>query len=98
TSPVRVGAIVVGAGPGGLATSRELARGGIEHLVLERGDRIGHSWHNLYDSLLLHTGKHLSTLPGQRFPTSTPLFPTRRDFLDYLERYVARFRLPVHTS
>ena len=96
--PDRVEAIVVGAGPAGLATSRELARRGIEHVVLERGDRIGYSWHNLYDSLVLHTGKHLSTLPGQRFSPSTPLFPTRRDFLDYLERYVAGFRLPVQTS
>jgi cation diffusion facilitator CzcD-associated flavoprotein CzcO len=92
-----VAAVVVGAGPAGLATSRELARAGVDHLVLERGEGIGHTWANLYDGLVLHTGKHLSALPGMPFPASTPLFPTRRDFLDYLHRYAETFRLPVET-
>ncbi|MET0212869.1 MAG: NAD(P)/FAD-dependent oxidoreductase [Vicinamibacterales bacterium] len=91
-------AIVVGGGPAGLATSRELVRGAIDHIVLERGDRIGYTWHNLYDSLVLHTGKHLSTLPGMPFPPRTPLFPTRRNFIDYLERYAETFQLPIETS
>ena len=91
-------AIVIGAGPAGLATSRELAHHGIEHVVLERGSGAGHTWENLYDGLVLHTGKHLSSLPGLPFPRSTPLFPTRRDFVDYLHRYVERFRLPVRTQ
>lgn len=90
--------LVIGAGPAGLATSRELARGGVAHLVCERGDRIAHAWHNLYDGLVLHTGKHLSALPGMPFPPPTPLFPTRQQFLDYLHRYVDAFRLPIATS
>jgi len=89
---------VIGAGPAGLATSRELVRCGVEHVVLERGDQIGHTWHNLYDSLVLHTGKHLSSLPGMPFPSTTPLFPTRLDFLDYLQRYADTFKLPVKTG
>lgn len=89
--------LVVGAGPAGLATSRELANAGLDHIVLERGDRLGHTWANLYDGLVLHTGKHLSALPGLAFPASTPLFPTRRDLLEYLDRYAERFRLPVRT-
>ena len=90
-------AIVVGAGPAGLATSRELARAGVEHRVLERGT-VGHTWANLYDSLVLHTGRHLSSLPGLAFPSGTPLFPTRQIFLDYLHRYAGTFRLPIETS
>jgi cation diffusion facilitator CzcD-associated flavoprotein CzcO len=91
-------AIVVGAGPAGLATSRELARAGVSHRVLERGSEVGHTWANLYDSLVLHTGRHLSSLPGLAFPSGTPLFPTRRIFLDYLHRYAETFRLPIETS
>jgi len=91
-------AIVVGAGPAGLATSRELTRAGVDHCVLERGDQVGHTWAHLYDSLVLHTGKHLSALPGLAFPSATPLFPPRRDFLDYLHRYAGTFRLPIETS
>ncbi|MBI1875810.1 MAG: NAD(P)-binding domain-containing protein [Acidobacteria bacterium] len=90
-------ALVVGAGPAGLATSRELTRAGVTHLVLERGDQIGHTWANLYTGLVLHTGKHLSALPGLPFPPSTPLFPTRSDFVSYLHRYAGTFRLPVET-
>jgi lysine/ornithine N-monooxygenase len=91
-------AIVIGAGPAGLATSRELSRARIRHVLLERGEELGYTWRNLYDSLVLHTGKHLSTLPGLAFGRETPLFPTRRNFIDYLERYAERFRLPIQTG
>ena len=89
--------VIVGAGPAGLATSAELTRAGVPHVVLERGERVGHTWDNLYESLVLHTGKHLSALPGLPFPSTTPLFPTRRHVIDYLHRYAERFRLPVET-
>jgi putative flavoprotein involved in K+ transport len=91
-------AIVIGAGPAGLATSRELSRRGIDHVVLEKGPRLGHTWENLYDGLVLHTGKHLSSLPGLSFSSSTPLFPSRRDFIEYLNQYATRFHLPVRTN
>ena len=91
-------ALVVGAGPAGLAASRELGLRGIEHVVLEKGDTLGHTWANLYDSLVLHTGKHLSALPGLPFGARTPLFPPRGLFLDYLRQYASIFRLPVRTS
>jgi len=90
-------AVVIGAGPAGLATSRELGRRGIDHVVLERGEALGHTWAHLYDSLVLHTGKHLSSLPGLPFPRTTRLFPSRHDFLHYLHEYARRFDLPVRT-
>ncbi len=96
--PAPIDAIVIGAGPAGLASSHALVLEGIQHTVLERGPDIGHTWANLYDSLVLHTGRHLSALPGLTFPAGTPLFPSRLDFLDYLKRYAATFRLPVETG
>ncbi|HKV98756.1 MAG TPA: NAD(P)/FAD-dependent oxidoreductase [Vicinamibacterales bacterium] len=89
--------LVIGAGPAGLATSRELARAGVGHTVLERGDAIAHTWTRLYDSLVLHTGKHLSALPGLPYPAATPLFPTRANFIEYLRTYASRFNVPVET-
>lgn len=91
-------ALVVGAGPAGLAISHELKRRNIAHLVLERGDRIAFTWRKLYESLTLHTGKHMSALPGMPLPKETPLFPPREIFLDYLERYTATFQLPIQTN
>ena len=55
-------------------------------------------WEQVYDSLRLHTGKHLSSLPGMPFPAGTSLFPTRSELVAYLESYVDRFQLPVRTG
>ena len=98
TSVEPLDAIVIGAGPSGLATSRELGRRGVGHVVLERGDSSGYTWTRLYDGLVLHTGKHFSALPGMRFPSATPLFPSRRDFVEYLDRYTKTFQLPIETG
>jgi cation diffusion facilitator CzcD-associated flavoprotein CzcO len=90
--------LVIGAGPAGLATSRELTRAGVEHVVLERGSQVGETWANLYDGLVLHTARGLSALPGLAFPAATPLFPTRALFVDYLHRYAQELRLPIETG
>jgi len=94
----RYAVVVVGGGPAGLATSAELRRRRIEHVVLERGDAAGHTWMHLYDSLTLHTGKHLSSLPGMSFDRRVPLFPKRSDFVAYLHRYVEVMELPLETG
>src|SRR5438067_710451 len=60
-----VRAAVVGAGPAGLAASRELARAGAKHLVLERG-RIGSSWRTQrWDSFRLNTPMWMNRVPGE---------------------------------
>lgn len=90
--------LIIGAGPAGLATSGELTRAGVEHLVLERGRQIGQTWADLYDSLVLHTARGLSALPGMPFAPRTPLFPPRPLFLQYLQSYAERFQLPIRTG
>src|SRR6267154_2266274 len=94
----RVDVLVVGGGPAGLATSQQLREHAVPHRVLERGDSVGDTWANLYDSLTLHTGKHMSGLPGMPLPRSAPLFVPRLQFLDYLRRYARAFDLPVDTG
>ena len=90
--------VIVGGGPGGLAVSQQLTERRIPNIVLERGGHAGWMWGHVYDSLRLHTGKHLSSLPGMPFPAGTSLFPTRSEFTSYLERYVDRFQLPIRTG
>lgn len=65
--------------------------------MLERGE-VAESWSRLYDSLTLHTGKHMSHLPGMRFPRGTPLFLPRERFLQYLHEYRRRFALPIESG
>ena len=96
--PRRCAVVVVGAGPAGLATSRELLRRGIDHVVLERGAAVGESWRGFYTSLVLHTGKHLSGLPGTPLGRRAPLFVPRAQFVEYLERYAASQALPIRTG
>jgi len=65
--PISTLVAVIGAGPAGLAASHALAQRKIDHMVLEKGEAVGHSWSNVYESLRLHTGKHMSALPGMPF-------------------------------
>ena len=89
---------MLGGGPAGLATSQQLSQQRVPHRVLERGDDVGYTWANLYDSLTLHTGKHMSGLPDMPLPRSAPLFVPRQQFVDYLRRYARAFDLPVDTG
>jgi cation diffusion facilitator CzcD-associated flavoprotein CzcO len=96
--PISDPVLVIGAGPAGLATSAELQRRGVPFRLFERGPSLGTSWVNAYDSLRLHTGRHMSTLPGYPYPKGTPLFPTRDQFVAYLRDYAARATLKVETN
>ena len=87
--------VVVGGGPAGLATSQQLGMRDISNVVLERGSHAGWMWKHVYDGLRLHTGKHLSALPGMSFPAQTSLFPTLSEFTSYVAGYADQFALPI---
>lgn len=90
--------VIIGAGAAGLATAREIAKRRVSFRLLERGSAAGQTWADLYDSLRLHTGRHLSALPGMRMPRGTPLFPGRLDYHEYLRSYARAWDLPVETG
>jgi putative flavoprotein involved in K+ transport len=86
---------IVGAGQAGLATSCELTKAGIEHVVLERG-RIGQSWRDRWDSFCLVTPNWTVQLPDGAYAGDDPDgFMPRDEIADYLERYAAGFEAPV---
>lgn len=93
--PSHVRAVVIGAGPGGLAAAAELTRAGVETLVLDKADRVGSSWVTHYDRLHLHTSRGLSHLPGYRIPRRYGRWVARDDLLRYLADYAEHHRLDV---
>src|SRR5215218_8730319 len=81
-------AIVCGAGAAGLASAACLQRAGVQTVVLERGEAVGTSWRNRYAALRLNTLGWMSTLPGYRASRRRyGEFPTRDDWIRYLEDY-----------
>lgn len=85
--PLDAPSIVVGAGPAGLAVAACLRQRGVECLVLEQTDRVGSSWHGHYERLHLHTDRKHSELPFVAFGAGIPRYPSRRQFIEYLENY-----------
>jgi len=90
--------IVIGAGQSGLAASYHLATAGIDHVIIERNERVGDVWRSRYDSLRLYSPARYDGLPGLPFPVSPLAFPTGRQMGDYLESYARHFDLPVRTA
>ena len=84
-------AVVIGAGPAGLAVARELDhQHGIKALVLDRAAAPAISWRTRYDNFRLNTTGFLSHLPGQRIPLNAGRWPTKEDMVRYFDHYVQR--------
>lgn len=86
-------AIVVGAGPAGLACAAQLNARGLATRVLEKAGTVGAVWRGHYDRLHLHTDRGHSGLPGLPMPRSYPRYPSRDQVVAYLESYAAHFAL-----
>lgn len=91
-------AVVVGAGPAGLACAALLQRSGFAVRVVERGDGVGANWRTRYDGLRLNTVRWLSHLPGHRIPRTYGRWVGRDDYVAYLEQYRSRQRIDVATG
>ncbi|MFL5581903.1 MAG: flavin-containing monooxygenase [Gemmatimonadaceae bacterium] len=87
--------VVVGAGQAGLAVGQQLAERDVDFVVLGADERVGDGWRARWDSLKLFTPAAYSGLPGMPFPAHPSHLPDKDEVADYLERYAARFDLPV---
>ncbi|XP_058728603.1 probable indole-3-pyruvate monooxygenase YUCCA4 [Vicia villosa] len=86
------GPIIVGAGPSGIAVAACLSEQGVPSLILERSDCIASLWQNrTYDRLKLHLPKHFCELPLMSFPLDFPKYPTKHQFISYMESYADQF-------
>ncbi|XP_010249741.1 PREDICTED: indole-3-pyruvate monooxygenase YUCCA2-like [Nelumbo nucifera] len=88
------GPVIVGAGPSGLAAAACLKERGVPSLILERANCIASLWQlKTYDRLRLHLPKHFCELPLMPFRASFPTYPSKQQFVDYLQSYANRFDL-----
>ncbi|KAK3033862.1 hypothetical protein RJ639_032767 [Escallonia herrerae] len=86
------GPIIVGAGPSGLAVSASLKESGVPSLILERSDCIASLWQQkTYDRLKLHLPKQFCELPLLCYPENFPKYPSKHQFISYLEGYARHF-------
>jgi putative flavoprotein involved in K+ transport len=92
----RTDTIIIGGGQAGLAMSRCLTEGGIDHVVLERG-RVAERWRTeRWDSLRLLSPRWHTRLPGFRYQGADPDgFMTMPEVISHLERYAQSFDAPV---
>jgi indole-3-pyruvate monooxygenase len=93
-----VQALVIGAGPAGLAAAACLKRRGVDVVVLEAGTVVGGSWRTRYERLHLHTVKQHSHLPGLRFDRKVPRYPSAKDLVGYLEAYAVQSEITPRFS
>ncbi|KAK4420045.1 putative indole-3-pyruvate monooxygenase YUCCA4 [Sesamum alatum] len=88
------GPIIVGAGPSGLAVAACLQEHAVPSLILERSDCIASLWQQrTYDRLKLHLPKQFCQLPLLNFPDYFPKYPTKRQFISYMESYAKHFSI-----
>ncbi|KAA8521477.1 hypothetical protein F0562_012150 [Nyssa sinensis] len=88
------GPIIVGAGPSGLAVSACLKNNGVPSVILERSDCIASLWQQRsYNRLKLHLPKQFCELPLLGFPENFPMYPTKHQFISYMESYAVHFSI-----
>ncbi|KAL8160708.1 hypothetical protein V2J09_002245 [Rumex salicifolius] len=88
------GPVIVGAGPSGLAIGACLRDHGVPYTILEKADCIASLWQNrTYDRLKLHLPKQFCQLPKLAFPEDFPEYPSKKEFISYLESYAKKFEI-----
>lgn len=88
--------VIIGGGQAGLAMSYLLTQQDRDHVVLEKGRRVGESWRRRWDSFTLVTPNWQLQLPGHPYQGDAPDgFLHRDEVVAYLEEYVKMFEPPL---
>jgi cation diffusion facilitator CzcD-associated flavoprotein CzcO len=87
--------LIIGAGVAGPAVAARLGKMGIRAEILECGDGVAYVWRLRYDRMRMNTCRWNIRLWFGRFPQGTPAFPTRDQFVRYMESYVAKHDVKV---
>jgi cation diffusion facilitator CzcD-associated flavoprotein CzcO len=89
--------LIIGAGPAGLATAKELKAKHISFDQIEKHSDVGGLWDidnqgsPLYESAHFISSKTLSAFPDFPMPQSYPDYPSRKQVLNYIKEYAKYF-------
>ncbi len=88
---------VIGAGPGGIAMGIQLAKGGYDFVIFERGDGFGGTWRkNTYPGAACDVPSHFYSFSFALNPHWSKTYANQPEILAYLERVAADHRLDEH--
>jgi len=88
--------VVIGAGQAGLTMSSYLRGAGMEHVVLERRDRLGGGWQDRWDAFRLVTPNWTASFPGFPYDGDDPDgFMPREAIVERIARYAKVIDAPV---
>jgi putative flavoprotein involved in K+ transport len=95
----RIPTVVIGAGHAGLSVSKMLTEGGVDHVVLERGE-VANTWrHERWESLRLLTPNWQTRLPGFEYTGEDPDgFMTIGDVVAFIDAYAYLVDAPLETG
>ncbi|CAL2101641.1 Pyridine nucleotide-disulfide oxidoreductase [Tenacibaculum sp. 190130A14a] len=90
--------IVIGGGQAGLSVAYFLRRSKLEYLVLDNQAKPGGAWLHTWNSLKLFSPTEYSSLSGWMMPKSEHEYPTKNEFINYLEQYEQRYNFPIRRN
>ena len=94
--------IIIGAGPGGLATAKAMLDEGLTPLVLEASDNVGGQWHvtaehsGIWQNMPTNTSRATTVFSDLPHQASTRMFPKATEIDAYLRKYTDIFNLTPH--
>lgn len=90
--------LVIGGGQAGLSVAYFLRRKKRDYLVLDDKEKSGGAWLQTWDSLKLFSPTEYSSLSGWAMPKSEHEYPTKDEFIAYLEQYETRYEIPIQRN
>lgn len=88
--------IIIGGGQAGLSVAYFLRRHKeLDYLILDDQDRAGGAWLQTWDSLKLFSPVQYSSLSGWMMPKGDQEYPSKHEFLKYLNAYEKRYDFPI---
>ncbi|MCM4166325.1 putative oxidoreductase CzcO [Arenibacter antarcticus] len=90
--------IIIGGGQAGLSVAYFLRRSSLEYLILDNQKKPGGAWLETWESLQLFSPTQFSSISGWQMPKSKGEYPTKKEFIDYLNAYQERYDFPVQRN